>query len=258
MNINYVVSSMLFWWRENNLSFEQECDFLKSHGFGIELWPTIRGQDECRYDKRNWDRLASATEGMIVSMRSCQSCNGGLTQEKWAQQIECASMLGSNIVTDLRSLGIVKGRDHRERVSKIVNSADKKGVTLCVETGDLEEVLAAGNKYPTLRYCLDTGYANLDKRYSFNEYVDKLIGRVHHLHLTDNYGQIDDHEPPGLRGGIDRDLWKYLLDAINDQDREMIGALEMYPCMPAGDDTPGDGIPFRRTGLAQQARRANP
>jgi hypothetical protein len=79
MQIRYVVSSMLFWWRENNLSLEQECQFLKSQGFGIELWPTIRGQEECRYERRNWPRLAAATDGMLVSMRSRQGKHGGIS-----------------------------------------------------------------------------------------------------------------------------------------------------------------------------------
>ena len=33
MKIRYVVSSMLFWFRENHLSFEQECEFLRNQGF---------------------------------------------------------------------------------------------------------------------------------------------------------------------------------------------------------------------------------
>ena len=64
MQIDYVVSTMVFWGRENSLSFEQECEFLQSLGFGIELWPNIKGNPECRYVKRNWSRLAESTEGM--------------------------------------------------------------------------------------------------------------------------------------------------------------------------------------------------
>jgi len=103
MQIRYVVSTMLFWWRENPISFEQECQFLKSLGFGVELWPTTKGQSECRYERCNWPRLAAATEGMLVSMRSRDD---NPTLEQWNEQIECARMLGANIVTDLQSLGI--------------------------------------------------------------------------------------------------------------------------------------------------------
>ena len=106
MHINYVVSTMVFWWREHPLSFEQECQFLKSLGFGIELWPNIRGQNECRYERRNWPRLAAATDDMLVSMRSR---NDQPNLEQWAEQIECAKLLKANIVAELQSLRIKPG-----------------------------------------------------------------------------------------------------------------------------------------------------
>ena len=33
---------MIFWWRENRLTFEQDCQLLKSMGFGVELWPEYK------------------------------------------------------------------------------------------------------------------------------------------------------------------------------------------------------------------------
>ena len=103
MRIKYVVSTMIFWGREHPLSFEQECQFLASLGFGIELLPNIKGQHECRYDRRNWSRLTAATEGMQVVMRSRDDRPN---LEQWAEQIECAKLLGANIVASLMSLGI--------------------------------------------------------------------------------------------------------------------------------------------------------
>jgi sugar phosphate isomerase/epimerase len=80
---------------------------------------------------------------------------------------------------------------------------------------------------------LDTGHANLDPACTFRQYVDGLADRIGHLHLTDNYGQADDHEPPGLRGGISRKNWGYLLEALDKSDAEVVGSFEMCPCMPA-------------------------
>ena len=139
MRIRYVISTMVFWWRENRLSFEQECEFIKSMGFGIELWPSIKGQNECRYNRRNWPRLAAATDGMLVSMRSR---NDDPTLEQWNEQIECAKLLGANIVTDLRSFGIpdsqeVDGCDFSEEV---VQLAESHNVKLCLETGSLKKL----------------------------------------------------------------------------------------------------------------------
>lgn len=231
MRIRYAVSTMLFWYREHNLSFEQECNFLRSLGFGVELRPTIRGQNECRYERSNWTRLREATKDMLVSMRSR---NDGPTLAQWNEQIECAKLLAANIVADLPSLCI---SDQLESVdwsfaSKVVRLAELNKVKLCVETGRLNTLLQAGEKFDSLWYCLDTGILNLDPEFTFKRYVDELAPRVTHLHLTDNYGRADDHQPPGLRGGIDTADWDYLLNALSKYDNDVIGSFEMAPGMP--------------------------
>ena len=231
MRIRYVISTMVFWWRENKLSFEQECEFIKSMGFGVELRPYIKGQDECRYDRRNWDRLATATEGMLVSMHSRDD---NPTLEQWQEQLECARLLKANIVTDLRSFGIAEKSNLNgcSFSADIVEMAKEYDVKLCLETGNLEKLKQLGQKFDTLCYCFDTGFAHLDKEFTFEQYVDELAPRIIHLHLTDNYGQHDDHEPPGVRGGIPKKRWDYLLNALDKFDNELIGSLEMSPCMP--------------------------
>ncbi len=231
MQISYVVSTMVFWGREHPLSFEQECQFLKTLGFGIELWPSIKGQNECRYEKRNWPRLAAATKDMLVSM--C-SRNNRPTLEQWNEQIECAKLLNANIVTDIQNLGIYNGpdADGTGLAAEIVKLAELNDVNLCLETGRLSILKQLGEKFESVWYCLDVGYANLDPDFSFKQYVDELAPRVAHLHLTDNYGQVDDHVPPGLQGGISRENWDYLLNILNKYDNEIVGSLEMCPCMP--------------------------
>ena len=232
MQIRYVVSTMVFWWREHPLSFEQECEFLRSQGFGVELWPNLKGLSECRYNKRNWPRLAAATDGMLVSMRSRSD---EPTLEQWNEQIECAKLLNANIVTDLRSLGALSGTeaDGCNFTAEVVKSAELNKVKLCLETGPLPVLRDIGKKFDSIWYCLDTGYVNLDPRFTFKQYVDDLAERVIHLHLTDNYGQTDDHEPPGLQGGIRRESWDYLLNALGKYDNDVLGSLEMCPCTPA-------------------------
>ena len=223
---------MLFWGRENNLSFEQECQFLGSIGLGVELWPNMKGQHECRYDRRNWSRLEAATEGMLVSMRSR---NDDPTLKQWDEQIQCAKLLNANIVTDLRSFGIPEGPEVNgcDFSAEVAEMAQSNGVKLCIETGNLSKLKAVHKKLDSVWYCLDTGYANIDSEFSFKEYVDELSEKVVHLHLTDNYGKTDDHEPPGLKGGISRENWDYLLSTLSKYDNVVIGSLEMCPCKPA-------------------------
>ncbi len=232
MQIRYVVSTMVFWWRENHLSFEQECQFLMSQGFGVELWPNMKGHSECRYERRNWPRITAATECMLVSMRSR---NDRPTLEQWNEQIECARLLDADIVADLQSLGIPDGSEVTgwDFAAEVIKSAEENKVKLCVETGSLTTIKQVGEKFDSIWYCLDTGYANLDPIFTFRQYVDDLADRVAHLHLADNYGQADDHEPPGLRGGIPRENWDYLLSTLDRYDNDIIASFEMCPCMPA-------------------------
>ena len=67
---------------------------------------------------------------------------------------------------------------------------------------------------------------------SLRLYVDKLGQRIAHLHLSDNYGKADEHVTPGLRGGMPRKNWDYLLNALSKYDNKVIGSFEMYPSMP--------------------------
>ncbi len=232
MRIRYVVSSMIFWWRENPLTFEQDCQSLKSMGFGVELWPNIRGESDCRYERRNWPRLAGATEGMVVSMLSR---NDNPTLKQWNEQIECAKLLGADIVTDLRSFGIRDGPviDDYDFAIEVVKLAQDNNVKLCLETGSPTILKQVGKKFESICYCLDTSYAYLNSEFPFRRYVDELASRVGHLHLADNYGQRDDHAPPGLRGGMPHENWDYLLEALSKYDNDLITSLEMYPSMPA-------------------------
>lgn len=222
---------MVFWGRENNLSFEQDCEFLRSLGFGIELWPNQGGLNGCRYDKRNWKRLADATKGMLVSVRSR---NDDPTLEQWQEQIQCAEMLGADIVTDLRSFGIPEGDDlnGRNLPEKVVEMADDNNVKLCIETGSLKQIKQLGKRFNSIGYCLDTGFVHLDANIGFKKYVDELADRITHLHINDNCGQTNDQAPPGLAGGICRENWEYLLNALKKYDNEVIACLEMRPLSP--------------------------
>jgi sugar phosphate isomerase/epimerase len=232
MNIEYVVSTMVFWGRENRISLVQECDLLRSMGFGVELWPSIKGYNECRYSRRNWTRLAETTENMLVTIRSR---NDSPTLEQWTEQIDCARFLDvTNIVTSLEDIGIPNGPDDNncDLAVEVVRQAEKNNIRLCLETGNLPALKRTARRFDSIWYCLDTGYANLDPGITFNQYVDELSSRVACLHLADNYGRIDDHEPPGIRGGISKENWDYLLNSLSRYDNYIVASLEMSPWTP--------------------------
>lgn len=231
MKIDYVISTMAFWWRENHLSLELECDFLKSLGFGIEIWPSIKGHNECRFDKINWPRLVDATRDMKVLLHGRVD---GPTIEDWKVQLECAKTLNAPLTTHLESLCISEALEVADWdfAGQVVKIAEDMGVMLCAETGVLKNILELGEKFPSIKYCFNTGHATLNDDAKFNEYVDALAERIAVVHLTDNYGVIDDHQPPGIRGGIPEENWKYLLEKLQQYDNDVIGSFEMFPSMP--------------------------
>jgi sugar phosphate isomerase/epimerase len=144
-------------------------------------------------------------------------------------------MLNAGIVTDLKSIGIPENTELNGYgfATDVARLAEKNDVKLCLETGRLPLLKKVAEKLQSVWYCLDTGYANLDGEYSFKQYVEELAPRVIILHLTDNYGQMDDHEPPGLQGGTPREDWDYLLNILSKYDNDVVGSFEMCPCMPA-------------------------
>jgi sugar phosphate isomerase/epimerase len=231
MKIDYVVSTMVFWWREHHLSLELECDFLKSLGYGIEIWPSIRGHSECRFNERNWPRLKDATNGMKVLLHGRVD---GPTIEEWREQIGCAKMLNAPITTHLESLCVSDTLDVADWnfAKEVVNIAKNEGVILCVESGKPKTILEVGQKFDYVWYCFNTGHAYLDRKSDFKTYVDLLAARTKVVHLTDNFRDLDEHQPPGTAGGIPRENWKYLLDSLEKYDNDVIGSFEMFPSMP--------------------------
>ena len=256
MQLSYAISTMIFWWRENRLSFEQECQYLKSMGFGVELWPNTGSLDECRYDRRNWSRLSAATEGMLVVMRSR---NDYPTLDQWDEQIKCARMLDAGIVADLQSMGIAENGEPSDFgfAFDIMKIAEKNDVKIALETGDLAKVKEAGEQLDSLLYCLDTGRANLDKVFGFRRYVDELAPRIGHLHLNDNYGRNDDHLPPGLQGGIQRKNWDYLLEQLAGYDTDLVATFEMSPPMPTVMIRQATEFMFKKLGWPGRPKQAS-
>ena len=255
MKIDYVVSTMVFWWREHHLSFELECDFLKSLGFGVEIWPTIKGQTECRFNRKNWSRLKDATGDMKVLLHGRVD---GPTMEEWQEQILCAKMLGASITTHLESICVSDTLDVADWsfAGDVVAFAKENGVMLCIETGRVRTMLEVGSRFKSIYYCFNTGHARLNDDEDFETYVDEMAQRTRIVHLTDNYGQFDDHQPPGVHGGIGRHSWNYLLDALKRYDNDIIGSFEMFPSMPGVLIKCASNYIFDQLGWPDQPKKA--
>jgi sugar phosphate isomerase/epimerase len=94
----------------------------------------------------------------------------------------------------------------------IIDRAQTLGLCVCLENmfprcraffepADFVDIL---QRFPDLRLTLDTGHANIDNPSGRRilEFIEKFGHRIGHLHVSDNFGERDDHIPLGA-GTID-------------------------------------------------------
>ena len=98
------------------------------------------------------------------------------------------------------------------RLAAIIDHAQTLGLCVClenmfpkcrafVEPDDFVEIL---QRFPDLKLTLDTGHANIANPGGRRilEFIEKFGPRIGHLHVSDNFGERDDHIPLGA-GKID-------------------------------------------------------
>jgi len=99
-----------------------------------------------------------------------------------------------------------------ESLDAIIGRAQALGLAVCLETmfprchayfqpADFVEIL---QRFPDLKLTLDTGHANIGASGGRRilKFIEKFGRRIGHLHVSDNFGERDDHIPVGA-GTID-------------------------------------------------------
>jgi sugar phosphate isomerase/epimerase len=92
-------------------------------------------------------------------------------------------------------------------LAAIIEYAQKLGLCVClenmfprcrafVEPGDFVDIL---QRFPNLKLTLDTGHANIGAKGGRRilQFIKKFGHRIGHLHISDNFGERDDHIPLG-------------------------------------------------------------
>ena len=97
----------------------------------------------------------------------------------------------------------------RRSVEKLLPTAVKNDIVLALENGsetpeELQKMIALADEFDSehLGFCFDTGHANCYGTKNVTELLSLMSKRIAVLHLHDNYGSFDDHNPPG-GGNID-------------------------------------------------------
>jgi sugar phosphate isomerase/epimerase len=121
-----------------------------------------------------------------------------------------------------------------ECLDAMVRLAEKSDCRLCLENlfarltpfttpDDFETVL---DRWPYLAMTLDVGHAFIDGRGMDRifEFLNRFGNRIHHIHISDNFGQRDDHLTVG-DGAID---FKALIDALKQIQYDDTMTLEIF------------------------------
>ena len=119
-------------------------------------------------------------------------------------------------------------------LAAIIDCAQTLGLCVClenmfpryrafVEPIDFVEIL---QRFPDLKLTLDTGHANIGNPGGRRilEFIKKFGQRIGHLHVSDNFGEHDDHIPLG-DGKID---FVKIVKALNQCENQYTATLEIF------------------------------
>ena len=105
----------------------------------------------------------------------------------------------------------------KRSVEELLPTAAELDIVLALENGseepeEMQKMFDIAEEFdsPHVGYCFDTGHAHCYGTRDINELLEKMASRIAVLHLHDNYGSFDDHNPPG-GGTID---WSSLVPKL--------------------------------------------
>ncbi len=237
MHITYAISLWDYTHYADSPSIERICASLREHGYGIELWPTWRDEQDL-YDEIGRRRLVAALQGMPVTLHTTMTAN---TIELHKKQIDAAAAVGASLVvlhpTDLAPKGASAPDLALTRAA--VAYASEKGVRLALENGKFGFLAEAASNVEGLGICLDVGHIYLNHE-SMAVFLGELKSRLIHLHIQDLMSDVEmaalprqmkDHYIPGT-GSIPRSDWELLARTLHEVDFNGTAVIEVQPRRP--------------------------
>lgn len=151
------------------------------------------------------DLTDSIRRASIAEMRRSLSVAADLEAEKVVMHPPMIGGMGAHVPDRTKAYAF-------EFLSEMVELAEGLGVAICLENMmprnlfgcDPAELEVIFWRYPSLKFTLDTGHANLGEngRSRLRELVGRFSDRIGHVHLSDNRGVYDEHDPLGT-GTVD-------------------------------------------------------
>lgn len=236
MKIDYSVSLWNFYHYADVPSLERLIASIKELGFGVELWGAWKDEKDL-YDEVGRKRLKYLLDGMKTSLHGVFETN---TFELHKKQIDASSELGAEVVVvhmDNLALGDRKHLD--AKLSRdVVAYADKRGIRIALENGELSFLSDAIEKVDGLGICLDVGHVYFTQD-PMSKYLEVLKGHIIHLHIQDTLPKAEDNLPftgkdhyiPGSGGITDKD-WRLIIATLKEVNFQGTAVFEIQPRNP--------------------------
>lgn len=205
---------------------------VKQAGFGIELWNAWRSGTEnikrlYSIQRRPW--LRKITRGMRISLH----CSTGYDKPaEVKREIDTAAFIGADVLVMHNLLGINQGLENVKLAEEWVQYANRQGVTLALENGQLELLARAAANVAGLKICLDIGHIYAT-RHGLREFIEALGEKIVHFHFQDvpEIPMKLDHWTLGT-GKIPQKDWQYLVRFIRETKYKRAIVFEIRPVCP--------------------------
>jgi len=208
---------------------EQAIREIVEDGFGVELWLSWTADPEAVHET-HWDDIRGALEGADVTLHTGL---GRCDEELFRREVDMAVFLGADlIVTHESTLGLRSADEPAVSgcCRDILDYARSREVRVALENGTFETLEKALALVEDLGICLDIGHANIDER-GVGQFLERFGAAICHVHLSDNYGQTDNHLVPG-DGYISMKDWRALLKTLHRAGFSGTAVLELNTAEP--------------------------
>jgi len=208
---------------------EQAIREIVEDGFGVELWLAWTA-DPGALSETRWDEIRRMLDGVKVSLHTGL---GRCDEELFRKEVDMAAFLGADLlVTHESTLGLRTGDQSAGSgcCREVLDYARARNVRVALENGTFETLEKALASVDDLGICLDIGHANIDEG-GVDRFLNRFGAAICHVHLSDNYGQTDNHLVPG-DGYISMEDWRNLFKMLGSGDFSGTAVLELNTSEP--------------------------
>ena len=197
-------------------NLEKAIREITEDNFGVELWIKWFAEPDA-LDESRWADIRKMAGGASLSLHTAlSSCDA----ELFHKEVDMAAALGASVlVAHEGTLGLELEDKSAglECCRRALDYATSKGVRVALENSPVmpfEKAVAEVCRETEI--CLDVGHANLTEG-GIAGFLEMFGSRISHVHLSDNYGEKDDHLVPG-EGYISMEDWRNIFQTLHGAD----------------------------------------